>query len=59
MKQNILCPVCGSWCGTTYPATHTDPDYSEGPGEDYVSRDGFWCCSNDCVDEMDRNLTEQ
>lgn len=52
-NYRIICPSCEEECRTLYAATQVDPSYSEGIGEDFVSRDGFWCCSELCRDVMD------
>lgn len=55
----IICPSCEEECGKLYPATHIDPSYSEGIGENFVSREGFWCCSEFCRDVMNGEFDDE
>jgi len=58
MATIILCPSCEEPCGREYPATHTDPGFREGRGEDFVLADGRWCCSAFCKDVMNGKYDE-
>ena len=50
-QTDIECHACGKICGRTYPATHSDPGFSEGPGEDFVDDQYRWHCSEDCYQQ--------
>jgi hypothetical protein len=50
-SNDILCPVCGDPCGRWHPATFTDTGYAEGPGENFIGKDGDWYCSEKCLDQ--------
>jgi hypothetical protein len=47
----IECVVCTEDCGKEYPATHEEPGFCEGDGENYVDLNGSWCCSQNCLDK--------
>jgi hypothetical protein len=49
---HILCASCGEYCGKLYPPTDTDPAFREGKGENFVTSDREWCCSEECLDTM-------
>lgn len=49
LNMPIECYHCGEWCGTSYSATHEDPGFDEGPGEDYADEEGNWHCSQECL----------
>jgi hypothetical protein len=51
--MNIIdCPGCGEPCGKEYPATHEDPGFREGKGENFsLEEDGTWFCSQRCLDD--------
>ena len=46
----IECATCGEPCGKQYPATHEEPGFREGIGENFAL-DSEWFCSQKCLDE--------
>lgn len=57
--EMIQCLACDGDCGKIYPATHTDPSYREGIGENFTTADGGWCCSGFCRDAMNGVYDEE
>src|ERR1017187_8693378 len=54
----MLCPNCGEPCGRWHPATFTDTGYAEGPGEDFIGKDGDWYCSQKCLAEAEQKKVQ-
>jgi hypothetical protein len=50
----VNCAVCGDVCGKKYPATHEEPAFWEGNGENYVDKDGNWHCSAACLAKAEK-----
>lgn len=52
---DIVCPVCGAWCGKRHMPTLSDPGFCEGPGENFTlvdwRGDVMWYCSEDCMEK--------
>ena len=55
----IHCPCCDELCGKEYPNTHEDPGYREGIGENFVSKNEEWCCSEFCMNAMNGDYDDE